>query len=169
VHVARGVVLPSAHSGSSTACLITDCSSLFFHLQMAIENSRSRSDARVSVLAVLALGSVSTLIAFVTPNWLASDTRLYGAEFLKLGLWETCFRSFRGVDDTDFRKYFAGCRWIFREEYQSIRSFLMPGQFSLMMLMLMPMIPKSQRQDCSLILSLLSLSTLSRAWHNGCD
>ena len=100
----------------------------FSHLQMAIGNSPSRSDARVSVLAVLALGAVATLIAFVSPNWLASDTRLYGAEFLKLGLWETCFRSFRGIDDTDFRKYFAGCRWIFREEYQSIRSFLMPGQ-----------------------------------------
>lgn len=91
------------------------------------DSSSGRSDARVSVLAVLALGAISTFLAFVTPNWLASDTRLYGAEFLKLGLWETCFRSFRGIDDTEFRKYFAGCRWIFREEYQTIRSFLMPG------------------------------------------
>ena len=91
-------------------------------------SSGGRSDARVSVLAVVALGGVATLLAFVTPNWLASDRRLYRSEFLKLGLWETCFRSFRGVDDTEFSKYFAGCRWIFREEYQSIRSFLMPGQ-----------------------------------------
>jgi len=93
-----------------------------------IRSSRGRrSDARVSVLAVLSVGASLTLIAFFTPNWLASDTRLYGAEFVKLGLWETCFRSFKGPYDTEYRKYFAGCRWIFREEYQSIRGFLMPG------------------------------------------
>ena len=88
-----------------------------------------RSDARVSVLSVMALGASLSFIAFVSPNWLASDTRLYGAEFVKLGLWETCFRSFKGPYDTEYRKYFAGCRWIFREEYQSIRGFLMPGLF----------------------------------------
>ena len=88
----------------------------------------SRSDARFSVLAVMALGSTVTIAAFFTPNWLASDTRLYGTEFVKMGLWETCFRSLKGPDDLEFRKYFSGCRWIFREEYQSIRSFLTPGQ-----------------------------------------
>jgi len=88
-----------------------------------------RSDARVSVLAVLALGASLSFLSFVTPNWLASDTRLYGAEFVKLGLWETCFRSFRGPHDFEYRKYFAGCRWIFREEYQTIRSFLLPAFF----------------------------------------
>lgn len=90
-------------------------------------NMARRSDARVSVLAVLALGASLCFISFVTPNWLASDTRLYGAEFVKLGLWETCFRSFRGPNDFEYRKYFAGCRWIFREEYQNIISFLLPG------------------------------------------
>lgn len=95
----------------------------------------SRSDARFSVLAIMALGSSVSIAAFFTPNWLASDTRLYGTEFVKLGLWETCFRSLKGPDDLEFRKYFSGCRWIFREEYQSIRSFLTPGQFFSIMMM----------------------------------
>ncbi len=84
------------------------------------------SDARVGALAVTAICSISTLIAFCTPNWLASDRRLYGANFVKLGLWETCFRSFRSPDDDDLTKYYSGCRWIFAEEYQNIRYFLMP-------------------------------------------
>lgn len=87
----------------------------------------ARSDARVAVIAAMALGGVCTILAFFSPYWLVSDSRLYGAEFVRLGLWETCFRSLRGPDDFEFSKYFSGCRWIFREEYQSIRGFLLPG------------------------------------------
>lgn len=87
---------------------------------------RRISDARAAALAVIFFCSVASLIAFVTPNWLASDRRLYGASFVKLGLWETCFRSIRGPFDDDYTKYYSGCRWIFAEEYQKIRSFLMP-------------------------------------------
>jgi len=90
---------------------------------------RHFSDARVSAVAVTAFCSILTAIAFFTPNWLSSDTRLYGAEFVKLGLWETCFRSLRGPEDLEYRQYFSGCRWIFREEYQNIRGFLMPAFF----------------------------------------
>lgn len=85
------------------------------------------SDARISLLAVIAIGGISTLIAFVSPYWLVSDRRLYGAEFVRLGLWETCFRSLRGPYDYEYRKYYSGCRWIFADEYQNIRGFLMPG------------------------------------------
>ena len=92
-------------------------------------NEKRRSDARISLLAIMALGSCTTFIAFFGPNWLASDNRRYGSEFANLGLWETCFRSLRGPEDDEYSKYFVGCRWIFREEYSSIRKFLLPGQF----------------------------------------
>ena len=95
---------------------------------MANGQTTARSDARVAVLAVMALGASTTFIAFFGPNWLASDSRRYGSEFANLGLWETCFRSLRGPEDVDFAKYFVGCRWIFREEYSTIRKFLLPGE-----------------------------------------
>lgn len=85
------------------------------------------SDARVALLAVTAFCFVMTVMAFFTPNWLASDCRLYGAEFVKMGLWETCFRSIRAPNDLEFTKHWTGCRWIFREEYLELRSFLLPG------------------------------------------
>ncbi|XP_054161055.1 uncharacterized protein LOC128959138 isoform X2 [Oppia nitens] len=87
------------------------------------------TDARIAALVVTAICSVSTLIGFVTPNWLASDRRLYGANFVKLGLWETCFRSYHNPDDYDLTKYYSGCRWIFADEYYTIRHLLMPSFF----------------------------------------
>ncbi|RWS31635.1 claudin domain containing protein-like protein [Leptotrombidium deliense] len=84
------------------------------------------SDARIAVVFVTSFAFIATLIAFFSPNWLASERRFYGAEFDKLGLWETCFRSLRGADDLEFRKYYSGCRWIFAAEYQNIRGFLQP-------------------------------------------
>ena len=89
------------------------------------------SDARLSALAALALAFISTLLAFSTPYWLASDRRHYGAEFDKLGLWETCFRSIKNPFDTQNFKYYSGCRWVFSYEYSdgatNLRDFLLPG------------------------------------------
>ena len=87
------------------------------------------SDARIALLATSSLVFVCGIIAFITPNWLASDRRLYGAEFVKLGLWETCFRSIRAPDDLEFRKHWVGCRWLWREEYQELRGYLLPSFF----------------------------------------
>ena len=96
--------------------------------QKMANNQKQRSDARLSVLAVMALGSSATFMAFITPNWLASDSRRYGSEFSNLGLWETCYRSLRGPEDDIFIRFFVGCRWIFREEYPGIHTFLLPGE-----------------------------------------
>ena len=85
------------------------------------------SDARLVAVVAIVIAAIATWIAFVSPNWLASERRFYGAHFVKLGLWETCFRSFSSPDDYEMVKYYAGCRWIFADEYQNIRSFLMPG------------------------------------------
>lgn len=87
------------------------------------------TDVRIAALSSIAFCFVLTIVAFFTPNWLASEKRIYGADFVKLGLWETCFRSLRGPEDLDHRKYYAGCRWIFADEYQYIRGYLMPGLF----------------------------------------
>ncbi|XP_053206272.1 uncharacterized protein LOC128390560 [Panonychus citri] len=91
------------------------------------------SDARLSALAALALAFISTLIAFSTPYWLASDRRYYGAEFDKLGLWETCFRSIKNPYDFLYFKYYSGCRWVFSYEYSdgqtNLRDFLLPAFF----------------------------------------
>lgn len=88
------------------------------------------SDARVVALVVTAISSVASLIAFVSPNWLASDRRLYGSNFVKLGLWETCFRSYHDPYDYDLTKYYSGCRWIFHYDYNNIRHLLMPRMTS---------------------------------------
>ena len=93
---------------------------------------RQMTDARVAALTVTAICSISTIIAFVTPNWLASDRRLYGSNFVKLGLWETCFRSFHDPYDYELIKYYSGCRWIFNYEYHNIRHLLMPCMTSLL-------------------------------------
>ena len=92
---------------------------------------KQRSDARLALLIVMAIGASTTFIAFFGPNWLASDSRRYGSKFSNLGLWQTCFRSLRGPDDDEFTRYFVGCRWIFRHEYSSIRNFLLPGESSM--------------------------------------
>lgn len=91
---------------------------------------RRMSDSRIVALAATTICALSTFIAFFTPNWLASEKRLYGAKFVRLGLWATCFRSFVSPEDYEMVKYYAGCRWIFAEEYQNIKHILMPGILS---------------------------------------
>lgn len=87
------------------------------------------SDARVMLLAMIALSAVTSLIAFCSPYWLASDRRIYGAEFDKLGLWETCFRSIRDPNDINFSQFYSGCRWVFSSEYkQSFKNYLLPSK-----------------------------------------
>lgn len=88
------------------------------------------SDARKGALSVLTFAFLVQVIAFFTPHWLASDRRYYGAEFDKLGLYETCFRSLRGPNDLEYSKFYSGCRWIFFYDYRNIRSFLMPRSYS---------------------------------------
>ncbi|KAK8778102.1 hypothetical protein V5799_020557 [Amblyomma americanum] len=57
-----------------------------------------------------AMSLVLVFIAFTTPYWLASDPRVYSAQLLRLGLWETCFRSFADPRDLNMEKYYVGCR-----------------------------------------------------------
>lgn len=79
---------------------------------------------RIAANGFAAFCFAAIFIAFVTPYWLNSDRRYYGAVFLRLGLWETCFRSFHDPTDLAQRKYYAGCRWILTDEYQKLRGFI---------------------------------------------
>ncbi|XP_076325981.1 uncharacterized protein LOC143233537 isoform X2 [Tachypleus tridentatus] len=91
--------------------------------------SKKLSEVKISAFCVTSVVLVLMFIAFTTPNWLASDPRFYGADFVKLGLWETCFRSLASPHDLEQRKYYAGCSWIFNDEYRNLRKFLEPPFF----------------------------------------
>lgn len=68
------------------------------------------------------------LLAFVTPNWLETDGQLENPKFVKIGLWQVCFR---GFEDTRhwYDTKFYGCWWVFEEEYYIIHNILLPGFF----------------------------------------
>ncbi|OQR73818.1 hypothetical protein BIW11_09498 [Tropilaelaps mercedesae] len=78
-------------------------------------------DGRAGGLMFAHMGMVATFLSFVTPYWLKSDFRAYSAQFLRTGLWETCFRSHSSSDDLEQRKFYVGCRWILTYEYNQLR------------------------------------------------
>lgn len=80
-------------------------------------------------VAVFAVAFVCTVIAFISPNWLVSDTRITGAKFERLGLWAHCFASLPDPTDEYQRRFHVGCRWVFDPftfGYDQIKGFLMP-------------------------------------------
>ncbi|XP_022669068.1 uncharacterized protein LOC111265080 [Varroa jacobsoni] len=81
-------------------------------------------DGRAGGIMFAHVGFVATFLAFVTPYWLKSDFRAYSAQFLRTGLWETCFRSHSSPDDLEQRKFYVGCRWILTYEYNRLRDTL---------------------------------------------
>lgn len=85
------------------------------------------SQLRLTVFIILTVALVLTCIAFFSSNWLEVERRYYGSKFKKLGLWRMCFNSFSDPNDSQFRKFYVGCRWVFAEEYKPIRKFLLPG------------------------------------------
>ncbi|UYV77752.1 hypothetical protein LAZ67_15002155 [Cordylochernes scorpioides] len=88
------------------------------------------TELRLACYIVLGLSFVLVFIAFSTSNWLASDLRVYGSAFVKIGLWEACFRSFVNREDLNLKRFYAGCRWVLTEEYQSLANILEPLGFS---------------------------------------
>lgn len=75
-----------------------------------------------------AVAFVLVVIAFTTPNWLETDGKLDNPQFVKIGLWQVCFKGFqdpRHLYDTRF----YGCWWVFEEEYYIIHDILLPDFF----------------------------------------
>lgn len=78
-----------------------------------------------------AISFVLVFVAFSTPYWLASDPRVYSAQLLRLGLWETCFRSFSNPNDLNMEKFYVGCRWVLTYEYNTLRDFIEVRKYTL--------------------------------------
>ena len=94
-----------------------------------IDRERTISGKWALGIFVIAIGF--TILAFVTPNWLEGDPRLYGTKVERVGLWVHCLRSLPDYNDHFHQRYFAGCRWIFNpftKGYTEIRNYLAPRE-----------------------------------------
>ena len=90
---------------------------------------RERSLTGRWAIFVFVIAAAFTTVAFVTPNWIEGDPRIYGTKVERVGLWVHCFRSLPDYNDLKHQRYYAGCRWIFNpftEGYDQIRNYLAP-------------------------------------------
>ncbi|EEC20445.1 uncharacterized protein LOC8043975 [Ixodes scapularis] len=71
--------------------------------------------------------TVLLLISFASPYWLESYQEA-NAEFVRLGLWDVCFRNYRHPS-YQYDETFNGCHWVHSYAYQNIRDWLLPGWF----------------------------------------
>jgi hypothetical protein len=88
------------------------------------------SQLKLIVYILLAIALCLTALAFFGSHWLEVERRYYGSKFRQLGLWRMCFNSFSAPDDSQFKKFYVGCRWIFADEYKPIRRYLLPGSLT---------------------------------------
>lgn len=72
------------------------------------------------------LATVLLLISFASPYWLESYQEA-NAEFVRLGLWDVCFRNYRHPS-YQYDETFNGCHWIHSYAYQNIRDWLLPSE-----------------------------------------
>lgn len=87
---------------------------------------KKRSLSGNVAIGFFCLGLIFVAIAFATPSWLVSDYRITGAKLDRFGLWTHCFRS---LEDSQQKRFFVGCRWIydpFTTGYDQIRGYLVP-------------------------------------------
>ncbi|XP_012264925.1 uncharacterized protein LOC105691182 [Athalia rosae] len=86
--------------------------------------------SRTSKVAAICTGLafVFVVIAFTTPYWLETDGKLAEPKFIRLGLWQVCFKNFKDIRHL-YDTRFNDCWWIFEEEYYIIQDFLLPGFF----------------------------------------
>ncbi|XP_063223878.1 uncharacterized protein LOC134531835 [Bacillus rossius redtenbacheri] len=87
---------------------------------------KTKTGLTATTFTVLAF--VLIFIAFVTPYWLETDGQLERPKFIRIGLWQVCFRNF---EDTHhwYDTKFTACWWVFEEEFYIIRDLLLPGFF----------------------------------------
>ncbi|UYV80228.1 pck [Cordylochernes scorpioides] len=94
-------------------------------------------------------GSLLVIIAFASPYWLESYSNTH-SEFVRLGLWEACFRDYRHPP-YQYDEKFNGCHWYYSYKFQNIRDWLQPGWFMFVQAMM----------TLAVILLLLSLALIS--------
>ncbi|KPI93348.1 hypothetical protein RR46_10608 [Papilio xuthus] len=91
---------------------------------------KNRSLAGNCGIAVFIIALVTVALAFGTPSWIVSDSRIRGNQLDRLGLWSHCFRSLPDPLDQYQRRFFVGCRWVydpFTTGYDRILGYLLPG------------------------------------------
>lgn len=91
--------------------------------------AKRRSLAGNAGIGVFVIALVTTFVAFATPCWLVSDTRITSAKMDKIGLWLFCHRSLPNPYDEAQRRFFVGCRWVydpFTKGWDEIRGYLLP-------------------------------------------
>ena len=84
----------------------------------------SRGLVAASVLCLIAW--ILLLIAFASPYWLSSYAITY-SPFVRLGLWDFCFNSYRHPP-YQYDEKFTGCHWVYSAKFQNIRDWLQPGK-----------------------------------------
>lgn len=88
---------------------------------------RFKVTRRLSAGAIVALVAwIFLLIAFASPYWLSSYKYTY-SEFVRLGLWDFCFRDYRHPS-YQYDQKFSGCYWVYSGVYHNIRDWLQPGK-----------------------------------------
>lgn len=91
---------------------------------------KNRSLAGNCGIGVFVIALVTVALAFGTPSWLVSDSRIRSAKLDRLGLWSHCFKSLPDPLDRYQGRFFVGCRWVydpFTTGYDRIRGYLLPG------------------------------------------
>ncbi|XP_065210528.1 uncharacterized protein kune [Planococcus citri] len=82
----------------------------------------------LTALGFAAVAILFILLAFVTSSWLVTDGELEKPKFESIGLWIVCFKDFEDQRHW-YDTHFAGCWWVYEEEYYIIHEFLLPGFF----------------------------------------
>ena len=84
----------------------------------------SKGFVAASLLCLLSW--ILLLIAFASPYWLSSYAITY-SPFVRLGLWDFCFNSYRHPP-YQYDEKFTGCHWVYSAKFQNIRDWLQPGE-----------------------------------------
>ena len=94
---------------------------------------RLSGNTLLAVIGVLLAGAlICHVIALSTNNWLYSARELTGGPgggtFLRLGLWNACFRDYIHLHENPARLY-TGCHRLYSEYFVNIRSWLIPCEY----------------------------------------
>ncbi|RWS09089.1 uncharacterized protein B4U79_01739 [Dinothrombium tinctorium] len=92
------------------------------------KNANSYISRQMYIAALVCLLAwILLIIAFASPYWLSSYKYTYSS-FVRLGLWDFCFRDFRHPY-FQYDEKFDGCHWVYSSRYHNIRDWLQPGIF----------------------------------------
>lgn len=80
---------------------------------MVVPPRERRTTAGWWAIAFHVLAFILITIAMFTTYWLQAESKAYGTNMDRIGLWTQCFRSFTVDKDVYRERFFVGCRWLF--------------------------------------------------------